>query len=109
MVVANTFWPTLKKTKMNPIIEINQRVSVIAVCHAGGQTAEICTPVRMRYKGHDITFSELGMRHPTTAGKRMIHVFDVSDGINDYRLAFDAESLAWTLVSMLEGHQADKP
>ena len=93
---------------MNPIIEINQRVSVVAVCRAGGQPTEICTPVRMRYKGQDIFLSEMGMRHPTTAGKRMIHVFDVSDGVNDYRLAFDAESLTWTLISMLEGHEAVK-
>lgn len=92
---------------MNPVIEINQRVSVVAVCRAGGQAAEICAPVKMRYQGRDINLIELGMRHPTTAGKRMIHIFDVSDGVNDYRLAFDAESLTWTLVSMLEGHQPE--
>jgi len=60
----------------------------------------------MRYQNQDISFTELGLRHPTTAGKRMIHVFDMSDGVNDYRLEFDAESLTWTLVSILEGHHA---
>jgi hypothetical protein len=43
------------------------------------------------------------MRHPTSKGKRMIHVFEMSDGTNDYRLELDAERLTWTLVSMLEG------
>jgi hypothetical protein len=33
----------------------------------------------------------------------MIHVFDMSDGEADYRLEFDAESLTWTLIAMLEG------
>ncbi len=33
----------------------------------------------------------------------MIHVFDMSDGTNDYRLEFDAERLTWTLVSMIPG------
>jgi hypothetical protein len=27
----------------------------------------------------------------------------MSDGVNDYRLGFDAEMLTWTLVSILEG------
>jgi hypothetical protein len=44
------------------------------------------------------------MRHPTVQGRRMIHVFDMSDGINDYRLEHDAERLTWTLVSMIEGN-----
>jgi len=57
----------------------------------------------MRYKNQLIDFSELGLRHPTMQGKRMIHAFDMSDGVNDYRLEFDAESLTWTLVSILEG------
>ncbi len=48
------------------------------------------------------------MRHPTSKGKRMIHVFEMSDGINDYRLEFDAERLVWTLVSMIEGHYDTK-
>jgi hypothetical protein len=33
----------------------------------------------------------------------MIHVFDVSDGSNDYRLEHDAERLTWTLVAMIPG------
>lgn len=33
----------------------------------------------------------------------MIHVFDMSDGQNDYRLEFDAEGLTWTLVCILPG------
>lgn len=57
----------------------------------------------MRYKNREIILTRLGMRHPTAKGKRMIHVFDVSDGSNDYRLEFDAEGLTWTLVAILEG------
>ncbi|MBC7512300.1 hypothetical protein H7142_01405 [Candidatus Saccharibacteria bacterium] len=43
------------------------------------------------------------MRHPTAQGKRMVHVFDVSDDMNDYRLEHDAERLTWTLVAMIPG------
>lgn len=90
---------------MDPTIQINQRVGVIALFR-DKDSREMCLPLRMSYQGRDVTFSELGLRHPTSAGKRMIHIFDMSDGANDYRLSFDAESLTWTLISIIEGHNA---
>lgn len=91
---------------MDPTITVNERVSVISTFRDHGESATLCMPKRMRYRGRDITFTELGLRHPTSAGKRMIHIFDVSDGINDYRLGFDAEGLTWTLCAIIEGHHA---
>jgi hypothetical protein len=41
---------------------------------------------------------EIGLRHPTTAGRRTIHMFDVTDGGTDYRLEFDSEHLTWRLT-----------
>lgn len=41
------------------------------------------------------------MRHPTEKGKRMIHAFNMSDGVNDYRIELDAERLIWTLVYVM--------
>lgn len=83
---------------------INERIDVICVYKKATDISRICFPAKMKYRGHEIVFSELGLRHPAQKGKRMIHVFDVSDGTNDYRLEFDAERLTWTLVAMLEGH-----
>jgi hypothetical protein len=84
---------------------INERVEVIAIFKRGTDPSLICFPAKMKYRNQLIEFSELGLRHPTSKGKRMIHVFDMSDGINDYRLEFDAESLTWTLVAMMGGGQ----
>lgn len=89
---------------MNPE-EINERVEVIAV-YKHGEVGRCCFPAKMKYRGQEVVFTELGLRHPTSKGKRMIHVFDVSDGVNDYRLEFDAERLSWNLVAILEGHYA---
>ncbi|HIA92016.1 TPA: hypothetical protein EYO12_02765 [Candidatus Saccharibacteria bacterium] len=88
---------------MDPTIVINERVDVIALYRKGGDISALAFPAKMRYNGQDIVFTKLGMRHPTSKGKRMIHVFDVSDGVNDYRLEFDAENLTWTLVAMIGG------
>jgi hypothetical protein len=89
---------------MDSIVRVNERVEVIVKYHTGVDVGQLCVPAKMKWRGRIITFSELGMRHPTAKGKRMIHVFDMTDGANDYRLEFDAEGLSWTLVELLEGH-----
>lgn len=88
---------------MDPTVQINERVEVIVTFHTVSGERLICFPRKMRYRSQEIEFTVFGMRHPTEKGRRMIHVFEMSDGVNDYRLEFDAERLTWTLVSMLEG------
>jgi hypothetical protein len=88
---------------MDPTIRLNVRVDVVATFKRAGDIQTLCFPHKMRYQGHEIVFTDLGLRHPTAKGKRMIHVFDMSDGVNDYRLEFDAEGLIWTLVAVIEG------
>jgi hypothetical protein len=82
---------------------INQKVEVVALFNRSADNRLLCYPAKMKYRNNLITFSELGLRHPTTKGKRMIHVFDMSDGVCDYRLEFDAESLVWTLIAITGG------
>jgi hypothetical protein len=89
---------------MNGLEALNEQVEVITSFYKQGLAMQRCFPAKMRYHGHDIIFTELCLRHPTTHGKRMVHIFDMSDGVNDYRLEFDAESLIWTLMTLLEGH-----
>ena len=48
-----------------------------------------CLPAKIRYQNQEIIIKQLALDHPTKAGQRTIHVFDVSDGQNDYRLEFD--------------------
>jgi hypothetical protein len=88
---------------MDPTVLINERVDVVTVFRRQGDIGSLCTPCRLRWRGQDIELTELALRHPTVQGKRMIHVFHVSDGSNGYRLEFDAEGLTWTLVAMIEG------
>jgi len=89
---------------VDPTIRINERVDVVTIFRANATEESICVPWKMKYRGQEIIFTVLGMRHPTAQGKRMIHVFEMSDGVNDYRLEFDAERLIWTLLNMIEGH-----
>lgn len=88
---------------MDNTIEISERVDVITRFRTHGDPLALCFPAKMQFRGQVIEFTELGLRHPTTKGRRMIHVFDMSDGSNDYRLEFDAEGLTWTLMAILPG------
>lgn len=87
---------------MDYSVSINERVEVISLFRRGVDSNKLCLPVKMKWRSREISFTELGLRHPTSKGCRMIHVFDMSDGKSDYRLEFDAERLIWTLVSILE-------
>ena len=81
---------------MNDEIFLNERIEVIAVF---GEGLNPCRPVRFkRANGREIEVTEIGLRHPTTAGRRTIHMFDVTDGGADYRLEFDSERLSWRLT-----------
>ena len=81
---------------MNGELFLNERIEVVTVFGTG---LHPCRPVRFkRANGREVDITEIGLCHPTTAGRRMIHMFDVTDGGADYRLEFDSERLTWLLT-----------
>ncbi|HMS24384.1 MAG TPA: hypothetical protein PKB15_01630 [Acidimicrobiia bacterium] len=86
---------------MPDIESVGERIEVMCVFADSGDMQQICVPRKIKHKGRTIEFTEFGFRHPTSQGNRMIHVFDMTDGLADYRIEFDAESLTWTLVSTM--------
>jgi len=81
---------------MNDELFLNEQVRVLAVF---GNGLNPCQLLKFRRKnGREVTVSEIGLRHPSMQGKRMLHIFDVTDSMSDYRLEFDAERLIWHLT-----------
>jgi hypothetical protein len=81
---------------MNDELFLNEQVKVVAVFGDGLNT---CRPLRFkRTNGREFDITEIGLRHPTMKGNRMLHIFDVTNGSADYRLEFDAERLTWHLT-----------
>jgi hypothetical protein len=58
-------------------------------------------PKKMVYGGREYTFIEQGMRYLVEKGQELVKLFDVSDGVNQFRLRLDNGN-HWTLVDMKE-------
>ncbi|MFZ2544903.1 MAG: hypothetical protein WAW80_02925 [Candidatus Saccharimonadales bacterium] len=83
---------------MNDETFLNERIDVLAKFGTG---LNPCVPIKFRRaNGREITVKEIGLRHPTSKGKRTLHVFDVTDSEADYRIELDSERLTWTLTRM---------
>jgi hypothetical protein len=80
--------------------EVNARVRVVVAYAVDADIARAARPAKMVWGGREIIFTEVGLYHPSRAGAKMLHIFDMSDGESDYRLAFDAERLSWTLMAV---------
>ena len=93
---------------MEDVIVVNKDVNIVAYYFQDKGRPQ-CFPKRMEYGSRQITFTETGLRHPTQKGRRMIHVFDMTDGNADYRLEFDAESLGWQLIYVADRAYAAAP
>lgn len=83
---------------MDSEIFLNERIDVLAKFGTG---LNPCVPLKFRRaNGREVIVTEVGLRHPTTKGKRAVHVFDVTDGGADYRIELDSERLTWVLTRM---------
>jgi len=81
---------------VNDELFLNERIKVVVVF---GDGLNPCRPLRFkRTNGRQIEITEIGLRHPSAQGKRMVHIFDVTDGSADYRIELDAERLTWQLT-----------
>ena len=87
---------------MNNELFLDERVQVVCTFGTG---LNPCVPVKFRRKsGREVMVTEVGLRTPMAAGRKMVHLFDVTDGQADYRLEFDSERLTWRLT--MEGDRA---
>ena len=91
---------------MEGVTQINKEVSIVAFYFKNEQRRLRCYPRRMEFDGRQVNFTETGLVHPTTKGRRMVHVFDMTDGQADYRLEFDAQALSWKLIYIADQNYA---
>jgi len=80
---------------------LDEKVSVVSVYNKDKGSVK---PFKMRWKTHDIVFSEVTYHHLVREGRNILHVFHVTDGVMDYRLHLDTQTLHWKLIEISDGN-----
>jgi hypothetical protein len=80
---------------------INKEVTVTSMYFSHGRQMQTF-PKRIELDGNEYTFIESGFRYLVKKGQRLVELFDMTDGTNNYRLKFDNGAHTWTLVGMSE-------
>lgn len=77
----------------------DERVKVVAIFDENLRAS--CRPIKfIRPNKQEINITEVGLVHPQTDGVNTRHVFDVTDGMADYQLELNAQTLVWRLTAI---------
>lgn len=76
---------------------INEKVSVILTSYAQKNRV---MPCKMLWRGREYIITKIGYHHLVRQGRLLLHYFHVTDGVSDFRLALNTETLFWTLESV---------
>jgi hypothetical protein len=83
---------------MNEII--NEKVSVIT---SFNREKGFVMPRKIRWQGRDYIIKNVSYHHKIKEGRKLIHIFHVTDGVLDFRLKLDTENLFWILEEVCDG------
>lgn len=81
---------------------VNKEVSITSLYFCGGGRQLRSYPRRMELEGQEYTFVESGLHFLVKKGQQLFELFDMTDGVNSYRLKLDTNENIWTLVGMSE-------
>lgn len=76
---------------------INEKVSVISKYD---RTKGTFLPVKLRWQGRVRTVTKLGFHYTKREGRKLVHIFSVTDAHLCYYLSLDTETLHWTLLEV---------
>lgn len=85
----------------NPRVTVNKEVAVTALYFRNNGNLK-SFPKRIEFDGREVTFMESGLRYLIQKGQRLTQIFDMTDGIANYRLKFDDSEKLWTLIDIAE-------
>jgi hypothetical protein len=90
---------------MSNRVSVNKEVAVTAVYFRGRGDLK-SFPKRMEYNGQEYTFAESGLRFLIHKGHQLTQIFDMTDGMANYRLKFEDSNKLWTLMDISEAPRA---
>ena len=60
----------------------------------------IAYPWVIHWRGIRYMITKIGLHHTIREGRVLIHIFSVTDGISQFKLRFDTETLGWKLLEI---------
>ncbi len=84
------------------IEKVGEEIDALVLYRRGGGRNR-GTPQKFKWRGRTISIQNIDMRHTVREGRRLYHVFSVSDGSWYFRLKFDTDNLTWTLEEFSDG------
>ena len=57
-------------------------------------------PYSVYWNGRRYHITTIGLHHTLREGRRLFHIFSVSDGATFFKLLFDSETLGWKLIEV---------
>lgn len=81
---------------------INEPVSVTLWSN---HTTRKVLPYSLYWHGRKYSITTVGLHHTIWEGRRLFHIFSVSDGSTFFKLVMDSETLSWKLIEV--GSQFD--
>lgn len=79
---------------------INEKVSALVLYD---RMKNITVPKKMRWQGRDYSFTALNYYHKISKGKFIFHVFHLTDGMLDFRLSLNSQTLQVILEEVSDG------
>lgn len=79
---------------------VNQPIDMIAIF---GKEFNDIKPFKFKWNNKDFIVTKIGYKHKVREGRKIVHVFSVTDGTNFFELRFDADDVAWKLGRTWDG------
>lgn len=79
---------------------IHEKISVVTVHDRQKHTV---TPAKLKWQGRVYNITKIGYHNKIWEGRTRMHIFFVSTGAMDFKLAYDTETLDWTLEEVTDG------
>lgn len=81
---------------------VNEKVDVITIFKRGINKNDVL-PYKIKWQAREYIVKSVSLHHPLRDGRKLWHVFFVTDGNMDFKLKLDTETLHWTLEEVTDG------
>lgn len=80
---------------------IKEKISVIS---RFDRSTGVFMPAQLKWQGKTRIITALGFHYTLRQGRKLVHIFSVTDRLLCYYLSFDTETLHWTLIEISDGN-----